>query len=47
MDFTLQTYIRNSIHHPENDKNAPYTEDELRNSIIKMTQIIADINSLL
>lgn len=47
INFTLQTYIRNSIHHPENDKNAPYTEDELRNSIIKMTQIIADINSLL
>ncbi len=30
---TLQTYIRNSIHHPENTKNDPYTDEELRKSI--------------
>lgn len=30
---TLQTYIRNSIHHPENTNNTPYTDEELRESI--------------
>lgn len=35
---TLQTYIRNSIHHPENTKNIKYTDDELK----KSTQQIID-----
>lgn len=29
-DVTLQTFIRNHIHHPENRRNALYTEDELK-----------------
>ncbi len=47
-DVTLQTYIRNSMHHPENTKNQPYTAEELKNSIIEMTKILKSlsINSL-
>lgn len=33
---TLMTYIRHSIHHPENTLNVRYTEDELRDSINAM-----------
>lgn len=40
---TLCTYIRNSIHHPENDKNDVFTDAELRSSIIKMREIIAGL----
>lgn len=36
---TLQTYIRNSIHHPENTFNAPFTTDELRSSIAEMINL--------
>lgn len=42
-DVTLQTYIRNCIHHPENTNNAPYTEDELKSSVQKMADVIATI----
>lgn len=35
---TLQTYIRNSIHHPENTENDKYSDEELR----KSTQAIID-----
>lgn len=37
---TLQTYIRNSIHHPENTSNNKYTDDELRKSTQKMIDFI-------
>lgn len=37
-DVTLQTYIRNFIHHPENTCNAEYSEDELRESIGDMIE---------
>lgn len=37
--FTLQTYIRNKIHHPENHLNAPYSFEELKTSIDKMRDI--------
>lgn len=37
---TLQTYIRNTIHHPENILNEMYTSEELRESIKKMIEII-------
>lgn len=40
---TLQTYIRNYFHHPENDKNARYTYDELKQSIEKMIEIAESI----
>jgi predicted ATP-dependent endonuclease of OLD family len=39
---TLMTYIRNHIHHPENQHNARFTDDELQESISKMLQIIKD-----
>lgn len=32
-DVTLMTYIRNYIHHPENQHNLEYTPDELKESI--------------
>jgi len=37
---TLQTYIRNSIHHPENTNNTLYTDEELRESINLLINII-------
>lgn len=37
---TLQTYIRNYIHHPENTYNAAYTTDELKRSIDELIQIV-------
>lgn len=36
----LQTYIRNSIHHPENDKNDKFTDEELTKSIEDMVKFI-------
>lgn len=33
---TLMTYIRNTIHHPENTSNINFTDQELENSIKKM-----------
>lgn len=33
---TLQLYVRNSIHHPENSYNVPYTFEEIKDSIEKM-----------
>lgn len=37
---TLQTYIRNSIHHPENTKNDKYSDEELRTSTQEMIDFI-------
>lgn len=38
---TLQTYIRNSIHHPENRSNQyKYTESDLRTSIEEMIKLL-------
>ena len=37
---TLQTYIRNYIHHPENRFNNPFTEVDLRNSIDQMIALL-------
>lgn len=39
-DVTLQTFIRNHIHHPENRRNALYTENELRQSIEEMIRLL-------
>lgn len=39
-DITLQSYIRNLIHHPENTENIKYTKGELRTSINKMIDIV-------
>jgi len=37
---TLQTFIRNSIHHPENSHNEKYKSDELKNSIEEMITLL-------
>lgn len=38
--ITLCSYVRNSIHHPENTNNAPFTEDQLRGSIETMRRYV-------
>ena len=37
---SLQTFIRNHIHHPENRQNTLYTEDELKQSIEEMIRLL-------
>lgn len=41
-NVTLQTFIRNKIHHPENDtmREAAYTQAELEQSILQMIELI-------
>lgn len=39
-NVTLQTFIRNHIHHPENRQNTIYTENELKQSIEEMIQLL-------
>lgn len=39
-EATLQTYVRNYIHHPENDKNDPYSPEELSQSIKAMIALL-------
>ena len=41
MAVTLQRYIRNFIHHPENTKNQKYTPAELKRSIEEMLSCLA------
>lgn len=38
---TIETYIRNFIHHPENDLNLKYSSTELKDSIDEMKRIAA------
>lgn len=40
---TLQTFIRNSIHHPENKNNVDYTIDELKTSILKLIELLVSL----
>lgn len=40
---TIQTYIRNSIHHPENMENDEYNQDELKKSIKEMIDLISGL----
>lgn len=40
---TLQTYIRNTIHHPENTHNSGYNEEELKTSTEEMIKILEAI----
>lgn len=46
-DVTLITFIRNKIHHPENKtmQSEKYTPDELKESILKMIEIIQMIKN--
>jgi predicted ATP-dependent endonuclease of OLD family len=40
---TLMTYIRNCIHHPENQHNPRFADDELKTSISQMLQLMGRI----
>lgn len=40
---TIQTFIRNSIHHPENKHNVDYTIGELTKSIEKMIELLESL----
>lgn len=42
-NVTIQTYIRNFIHHPENTNNVVFTNSELQASIEKMIEIVKTI----
>lgn len=42
-NVTMQTYIRNFIHHPENTNNAKFTNSELQTSIEKMIEMVKTI----
>jgi len=39
-DATLMTFVRNSIHHPENTNNGGYTPQELKSSIDEMIKLV-------
>jgi hypothetical protein len=41
--YTLTEYIRHQIHHPENDMNEKYTNEQLADSISLMRTFIRDI----
>jgi predicted ATP-dependent endonuclease of OLD family len=43
LQVTLSTYIRNFIHHPENKSNTKFTDDELKQSISQMINLIGRI----
>ena len=40
--YTIHTYIRHCIHHPENDHNTGYTDEEIKKSIEKMRWLLAN-----
>ncbi len=40
LNRTLPTYIRNLIHHPENTCNTKFTDDELKESIDDLVNIL-------
>lgn len=41
---TIELYIRNFIHHPENTLNQKYTFEEMKASIEKMRDILLSLN---
>lgn len=43
--ITLTEYIRHQIHHPENTRNARFTDQDLTNSIASMRSFIQNIRS--
>lgn len=40
---TLQTYIRHSIHHPENNLNSDYTDLELKTSCKALIEVLKNL----
>lgn len=42
---TLPTYVRNSIHHPENDMNAAVSETQLLESVQRMVELVEKVQS--
>lgn len=45
-DTTLPIYIRNTIHHPENKRNDPYTAEELAESTKALVELIEQMNAV-
>lgn len=43
-NVTLQTYIRNSIDHSDNDFNDPYTDSDFRKSIDEMIELLKKVS---
>lgn len=43
-NVTLQTYIRNSIDHPDNDFNDPYTDSDFQKSIDEMIELLKKVS---
>ncbi|MCK5369518.1 MAG: hypothetical protein KAQ62_13240, partial [Cyclobacteriaceae bacterium] len=43
-NVSLQTFIRHSIHHPENKLNDSFTNDQLKESCNEMIKILKNIN---
>lgn len=43
LDVTVQLYVRNSIHHPENKLNVKFTEEELKQSIEQMVTLCRNL----
>ena len=41
---TLSTFVRNSIHHPENRNNPQFTHEQLKCSIVEMRGVLAQIS---
>jgi len=42
---SIMSYIRNMIHHPENQLNPPFSPDELKDSIEKMLKLIKNLTT--
>ncbi|WP_449283214.1 ATP-dependent nuclease [Leucobacter sp.] len=42
---TLPTYVRNSVHHPENDMNAAVSETQLLESVQRMVELVEKVQS--
>ena len=42
-DYTLSSYIRKRVHHPENTNNSVETIEEIKQSIEAMQQVIISL----
>jgi len=41
---TLPYYIRNKIHHPENSLNTPFSDEEMKKSLVEMLDVIDSLH---
>ncbi|MGP5931356.1 ATP-dependent nuclease [Corynebacterium glyciniphilum] len=44
-EATLPMFVRNSIHHPENDANPPVSDEDLHESIEHLVRVVESINT--